>query len=80
MQGILIRKRSYKMTRKLRKKLTGLPALYFKYCVLMGTVRNYLERIKRPSYFLCGEVLKLDRYIAKATLLSDSKIETVADL
>ena len=80
MQGILIQKRTYKMTRKPAKKLTGLRALYFKYCVLLGTVKNHPERIQRPSYLLREDVLKLDRYIAKAMLLIDNKIETVADL
>ena len=80
MQGILIRKRTYKMTRKPAKKLTGLRALYFKYCVLLGTVKNHPERIQRPSYLLREDVLKLDCYIARAKLLIDNKIETVADL
>lgn len=80
MRGILIQKRTYKMTRKPAKKLTGLRALYFKYCVLLGTVKNHPERIQRPSYLLREDVLKLDRYIAIAKLLIDNKIETVADL
>ena len=80
MRGILIQKRTYKMTRKPVKKLTGLRALYFKYCVLLGTVKNYPERIQRPSYLLREDVLKLDRYIAIAKLLIDNKIETVTDL
>lgn len=78
--GIVVQKRTYKMTRKPVHKLTGLRALYFKYCVLLGTVKNHPERIKRPSYLLREDVLKLDRYIAKAKLLIDNKIETVADL
>ena len=79
-KGILIQKRTYKMTRKPAKKLTGLRALYFKYCVLLGTVKNHPERIQRPSYLLREDVLKLDRYIAIAKLLIDNKLETVADL
>ena len=68
------------MTRKPAKKLTGLRALYFKYCVLLGTVKNHPERIQRPSCLLREDVLKLDRYIAIAKLLIDNKIETVSDL
>ena len=78
--GIVIQKRSYKMTRKPAHKLTGLRALYFKYCVLLGLVKNHPERIQRPSYLLREDVLKLDRYIAKAKLLIDNKIETVPSL
>ncbi len=78
--GIVVQKRTYKMTRKPAHKLTGLRALYFKYCVLLGTVKIHPERIRRPSYLLREDVLKLDRYIAIAKLLIDNKIETVTDL
>ena len=78
--GLVVQKRTYKMTRKPVHKLTGLRALYFKYCVLLGIVKNHPERIQRPSYLLREDVLKLDRYIAKAKLLIDNKIETVTDL
>ncbi len=78
--GIIVQKRTYKMTRKPAHKLAGLRALYFKYCVLLGIVKNHPERIQRPSYLLREDVLKLDRYIEKAKLLIDNKIETLADL
>lgn len=78
--GIVVQKRTYKMARKPAHKLTGLRALYFKYCVLLGIVKNHPERIQRPSYLLREDVLKLDRYIAKAKLLIDHKIETIQDL
>ena len=78
--GIVVQKRTYKMTRKPAHKLTGLRALYFKYCVLLGIVKNHPERIKRPSYLLREDVLKLDLYIAKAKLLINNKIETIPDL
>ena len=78
--GIVVQKRTYKMTRKPAHKLTGLRALYFKYCILLGIVKNHPERVKQPSYLLREDVLKLDRYIAIAKLLIDNKIETVADL
>ena len=54
--------------------------MYFKHCVLLGTVKNHPERIKQPSYLLREDVLKLHRYIAIVTILIDNKIETVADL
>ncbi|MBQ6159627.1 MAG: hypothetical protein IJK24_06435 [Oscillospiraceae bacterium] len=43
-------------------------------------MRNHPERIKRPSYLLREDVIKLDRYIAKAKLLTHNKIEAVEDL
>lgn len=69
-----------KMTRKPVKKLTGLRALYFRYCYELGIIVKHPNRTKRVSYLLRDDVIKLDRYIAKAKLLIDNKIETVTDL
>ena len=78
--GIVVQKRIYKMTRKPAHKLTGLRALYFKYCVLLGIVKNHPERIQRPSYLLREDVLKLDRFIAEAKMLITNRINTLQDL
>jgi hypothetical protein len=72
--------RSYKMARKPAKKLTGLRALYFKYCILLGTIKKKPERVKKVSWLLREDLIKLDRYIAQAKLLIDNKIETAEDL
>ena len=72
--------RSYKMVRKPAKKLTGLRALYFKYCILLGTIKKKPERVKKVSWLLREDLIKLDRYIAQAKLLIDNKIETAEDL
>ena len=72
--------RSYKMDRKPVKKLTGLRALYFRYCILLGTIKNKPERVKKVSWLLREDLIKLDRYIAQAKLLIDNKIETVEEL
>ncbi|MBR0161523.1 MAG: relaxase/mobilization nuclease domain-containing protein [Oscillospiraceae bacterium] len=72
--------RTYKMVRKPMKKLTGLRALYFRYCILLGTIKKKPERVKKVSWLLREDLIKLDRYIAQAKLLIDNKIETAEDL
>ena len=72
--------RTYKMVRKPMKKLTGLRALYFRYCILLGTIKKKPERVKKVSWLLREDLIKLDRYIAQAKLLIDNKIETTEDL
>lgn len=72
--------RTYKKVRKPVKKLTGLRALYFKYCILLGTIKKKPERVKKVSWLLREDLIKLDRYIAQAKLLIDNKIETTEDL
>jgi hypothetical protein len=69
-----------KMTRKPTVKLSGLRALYFKYCCELGIIRKHPERQKQVSWQLREDLIKLDRYIAEAKLLLANKIETMEDL
>ena len=69
-----------KMTRKPVKKLTGLRALYFRYCYELGIIVKHPNRTKRVSYLLRDDVIKLDRYIAETKMLLAHKIETIEDL
>ena len=69
-----------KMTRKPAKKLTGLRALYFRYCYELGIIVKHPNRAKRVSYLLWDDVIKLDRYIAETKMLIANRIETIEDL
>ena len=69
-----------KTPRKPTGKLTGLRALYFKYCCKLGIIRKHPERQKQVSWQLREDLIKLDRYIAEAKLLLANKIETTEDL
>ena len=80
MQGIQIQKRSYKMTRKPVKKLTGLRAVYYKYCYQLGIIKKHPERCKKVSYQMREDLIKLDRLIDQTKLLIANKIKTTADL
>ena len=66
--------------RKPTVNLTGLRALYFKYCCELGIIRKHLERQQQISWQLREDLIKLDRYIAEAKLLLANKIETTEDL
>ena len=72
--------RRMKTARMPEKKLTGIRALYFRYCYELGIIKKHPERVKRVSYLLREDVIKLDRYIAEAKLLIAHKIETIDDL
>lgn len=69
-----------KMTRKPVKKLTGLRALYFRYCYELGIIVKHPNRTKRVSYLLRDDIIKLDRYIAETKMLLAHQIETIQDL
>ena len=72
--------RSCKKVRKPAKKLTGLRALYIRYCFVLGIIKTHPNRIKKVSWQLREDLIKLDRYIAEAKLLLANKIETTEDL
>ena len=72
--------RTMKTARMPTKKLTGIRALYFRYCYELGVIKKYPERVKRVSYLLREDVIKLDRYIAETKMLIAHKIETIDDL
>ena len=66
-----------KTPRKPTVKLTGLRALYFKYCCKLGIIQKHPERQKQVSWQLREDLIKLDRYIAEAKPLLANKIDTL---
>ena len=74
------RSRQMKTTRMPAKKLTGLRALYFRYCYELGVIVKHPEHTRRVSYLLREDALKLDRYIAETKLLIANRIENIDDL
>lgn len=74
------RSRHMKTARMPAKKLTGLRALYFRYCYELGVIVKHPERTGRVSYLLREDALKLERYIAETKLLIANRIEDIDDL
>jgi len=61
-------------------KITGLRALYFRYCYELHILRKYPTSVKRVSLYLQQDLIKLDSYIAQMDLLARGKIETQGQL
>lgn len=65
---------------KSQKKVTGLRALYFRYCYELHIIAKQPASEKRVSFFLREDVTKLKRLDAETRLLGKNHIETITDL
>ena len=65
---------------KSQKKVTGLRALYFRYCYELHIIVKQPASEKRVSFFLREDVSKLKRLDAETRLLGKNHIETITDL
>ena len=65
---------------KPRRKITGLRALYFRYCYELHIIVKHPASVKRVSFLLREDVIKLDRLDAQTRFLGKSKIETLDQL
>ena len=63
--------------KKLRKKLTGLRALYYRYLYELGALPH---KPRRPSYAVRQNVYKLDQRIRQMEFLSRNNIDTLKQL
>ena len=62
-----------------RRKLTGFPALYFRYLYLLGRIRRN-QTAPRIAASLRPEVIKLNRYIRQSQYIRQHHITTAAEL
>lgn len=70
----------YHVRGKSRRKITGLRALYFRYCHELHIIVKHPASVKRVSFLLREDVIKLDRLDAQTRFLGKSKIETLDQL
>ncbi len=61
-------------------KITGLRALYLRYCYELRIIVKRPASVKRVSFLLREDVARLDRLIAETRLLGRTGIETMAQL
>jgi hypothetical protein len=61
-------------------KMTGLRALYFRYCYELHIIVKRPASVKRVPFSLREDVIKLDRYISEARFLGKEKISTIGQL
>ncbi len=72
--------RRYRMRGKPTKKLTGLRALYFRYCYELHIIEKHPASVKRVSFLLREDVARLNRLDAETRFLGRAGIETIGEL
>lgn len=72
--------RHYHVRGKNRRKITGLRALYFRYCYELHIIVKQPTSVKRVSFLLREDVIKLDRLDAQTRFLGKHKICTMEEL
>ena len=65
---------------KPRKKITGLRALYFRYCYELHIIVKRPASVKRVSFLLREDIAKLDRLDAETRFLGKHRIGTIGEL
>ena len=72
--------RRCRMRGKPTKKLTGLRALYFRYCYELHIIEKHPASVKRVSFLLREDVARLNRLDAETRFLGRAGIETIGEL
>lgn len=72
--------RRYRVRGKPRKKITGLRALYFRYCYELHIIVKRPASVKRVSFLLREDIAKLDRLDAETRFLGKHRISTIGEL
>ena len=72
--------RRYRVRGKPRKKVTGLRALYFRYCYELHIIVKRPASVKRVSFLLREDIAKLDRLDAETRFLGKQRIGTIGEL
>ena len=70
--------RSYR--KQERPKAKGLYGLYLKYCFELGVIKRYPASVKKASFYLMEDIIKLDRLDAQTLFIARHGIETKAEL
>lgn len=72
--------RHHHLQGKPRRKIMGLRALYFRYCYELHIIVKRPASVKRVSFLLREDVIKLDRLDAQTRFLGRHKISTMEEL
>lgn len=72
--------RHYHLRGKPRRKITGLRALYFRYCYELHIIVKRPASVKRVSFLLREDVIKLDKLDEQTRFLGKHKISTMDEL
>ena len=69
----------YQMRGNLQPKITGLRALYFRYCYELHIIKRHPEKLRVP-FSMREDMLKLERYSKQAAMLGREQITTMEEL
>ncbi len=72
--------REYRKQAQPREKVKGLHALYIRYCFELHIIKRFPASVKRVSFFMREDLIRLDRLDAQTRLLGEHGIETIEDL
>ena len=72
--------RRYRSEHPPHTKHKGLAALYYYYCYELHIIVNYPASVKRVSFFMREDLLRLDRLDEQVRFLAKNNIETMDDL
>lgn len=72
--------KKYRVRGTVRKSVTGLQALYFRYCYELHILVKHPTSVKRVSFLLKEDITKLDRLDAQTRFLSKNHICTGEEL
>jgi hypothetical protein len=72
--------RQYRLKGRPRKRLTGLQALYFRYCYELHIIQRHPRSTKRVPFLLREDVAKLDRLDQETLFLAREDITTIGQL
>lgn len=70
----------YRLRGKPRKKLTGLQALYFRYCYELHIIQKKPASVKRVSFQLREDIAKLERLDQETLFLAREDITSIGEL
>ena len=72
--------RRYRVRSQPKQKVTGLRALYFRYCYELHIIVKHPASVKRVSFLLREDITKLDRLDAETRFLGKQHIGTIGEL
>lgn len=72
--------RRYRMHSRPKQKITGIRALYFRYCYELHILVKYPASVKRVPFSLREDMTKLDRLDRETRFLARTKITTMDEL
>ena len=72
--------REYRTKTQPHVKPTGLHALYIRYCYELHIIQKYPASVKRVSFFMREDLLRLEKLDEQTRFLANNGIETIDDL